>query len=324
MTATGRPEEVAKIAGTIQVIPQERIAHSSAKSVTDLLAENSVGFMSEWTAGQTSINIRGAATDGQGRDFKSQVLVLINGHRAGTANVSKLSPADVERIEIVRGPSSVVYGSQNMGGVINIILKTGRTAPGTLLEASTGSWLLFQGKAQTGGTSGKYDWYVGTEARLARRLQSRRQRHRAEHPLDPLRRHRRVRAADRRRPARQSHDPQRRHLQRRLPRLGQQRVRLRQPLQPVDRPHLQRQDARRARQPDVPGLLRSRRRRSQPAGPAQRRQCLRRAHLCRPQPAPARYRRHPLPAGLQAVVDQRAAARHRLRAQHRSGPTAIA
>ena len=163
VTATGRPEEVARIAGTIQVIPQERIARSVAKSVTELLAENAVGFMSEWTAGQTSINIRGAATEGQGRDFKSQVLVLINGHRAGAANVSKLSPADVERIEIVRGPSSVIYGSQNMGGVINIILKNGRTAPGTLLEASTGSWTLLQGRAQTGGVSGPYDWYLGAE-----------------------------------------------------------------------------------------------------------------------------------------------------------------
>src|SRR3954447_2371018 len=164
VTATGRPEEVSRIAGTIQVIPQERIEKSVAKSVTELLAENAVGFMSEWTAGQTSINIRGAATEGQGRDFKSQVLVLINGHRAGTANVSKLSIADVERIEVVRGPSSVIYGSQNMGGVINIILKTGRTAPGTLVEASTGSWSLLQGKAQTGGSTGKYDWYVGAQA----------------------------------------------------------------------------------------------------------------------------------------------------------------
>jgi vitamin B12 transporter len=163
VTATGRPEEVTRIAGTIQIISPDRIAHSNAKSVTDLLAENSVGFLSEWTAGQTSINIRGAASDGQGRDFKSEVLVLINGHRAGTANVSKLSPADVERIEIVRGPSSVVYGSQNMGGVINIILKTGRTAPGTLIEASTGSFALAQGKAQTGATVGKYDYYLGVE-----------------------------------------------------------------------------------------------------------------------------------------------------------------
>jgi vitamin B12 transporter len=164
VTATGRPEEVSRIAGTMQVITQDRIAHSAAKSVTDLLAENAVGFMSEWTAGQTSINIRGASTEGQGRDFRSQVLILINGHRAGTANVSKLSPADVERIEIVRGPSSVVYGSQNMGGVINIILKNGRTAPGTQIEGSAGSWSLFQGRAQTGGTSGRFDWYLGGEA----------------------------------------------------------------------------------------------------------------------------------------------------------------
>jgi vitamin B12 transporter len=141
VTATGYPEEVSKIAGTVQVITQDRIAHSNAKSVTELLAENSVGFMSQWTAGQTSINIRGGATEGQGRDFKSEVLILINSHRAGTANISKLSIADVERVEIVRGPASVVYGSQNMGGVINIILKTGRTAePGTFIEGAGGSW----------------------------------------------------------------------------------------------------------------------------------------------------------------------------------------
>jgi vitamin B12 transporter len=161
VTATGRPEEVTKIAGTIQVIGQDKIQHSNATSVTDLLAENAVGFMTQWTAGQTSLNIRGGATEGQGRDFKSEVLILINGHRAGTANISKLSIADVERIEIVRGPSSVVYGSQNMGGVVNIILKNGRTGQGTLLEASTGSWELLQGKVQQGGKDGTVDWYFG-------------------------------------------------------------------------------------------------------------------------------------------------------------------
>ena len=83
VTATGYPTPVSQIASTIQVITQDNIAHSTAKSVADLLAQNAVGFMSQWTAGQTSINIRGGATEGQGRDFKSQVLVLINGHRAG-------------------------------------------------------------------------------------------------------------------------------------------------------------------------------------------------------------------------------------------------
>ena len=92
------------------MIDRDKIDHSDAKSVTDLLAESAVGLRAN-APRQTSINIRGAATEGQGRDFKSQVLVLINGHRAGTANVSKLSIADVDRIEIVRYPSFVVYGS---------------------------------------------------------------------------------------------------------------------------------------------------------------------------------------------------------------------
>ncbi|MFO1159246.1 MAG: TonB-dependent receptor [Reyranellaceae bacterium] len=164
ITATGRPEPISRLVGTVQVIHQDRIAKSTARSVTELLNENAVGFMSEWTPGQTSINIRGASTEGQGRDFKSQVLVLLNGHRAGTANVSKLSTADIERIEIVRGPSSVIYGSQNMGGVINIILKTGLTAPGNFVQGDAGSWNLLEAKAASGGLYKGFDWYVGGAA----------------------------------------------------------------------------------------------------------------------------------------------------------------
>lgn len=161
VTATGRAEPRSQIPGTVQVIDRDQIERSSAKSVTDLLAENAVGFFSEWTPGQTSINIRGGATDGQGKDFRSQILVLMNGRRAGTANLSKFSPADIERIEVIRGPSSVIYGSQNIGGVINIILKTGRTAPGTLIEGTGGSWGLLQGRAQTGGVYDSIDYYAG-------------------------------------------------------------------------------------------------------------------------------------------------------------------
>ena len=138
ITPTGRAKSISRVVGTTQIITRETIERSTAKSVTDLLADNAVGFQSEWTRGQTSLNIRGGATEGQGRDFRSQVLVLINGHRAGTANLSKLSIADIDRIEIVRGPSSVVYGSQNMGGVVNLIMKTGRSAPGSFLDAATG------------------------------------------------------------------------------------------------------------------------------------------------------------------------------------------
>ncbi|PAT39218.1 TonB-dependent receptor [Vandammella animalimorsus] len=164
VTATARPEERSRIAGTTQVIGREAIAHSSARSVTDLLAEHAVGFFSEWTAAQTSMNLRGAATDGQGRDFRSQVLVLVNGRRAGTANLSKLSPTEVERIEIVRGPASVLYGSQNMGGIVNVIMKSGQGQPPASVQLRGGSWGQYHAQAQTSGASGNMDWFVGVSA----------------------------------------------------------------------------------------------------------------------------------------------------------------
>ena len=152
VTATRRPEARSTLAGTVQVIDQETLRSSRAQNLTDVLAENGVGFFSEWTPAQTSINIRGGATDGQGRDFRSQVLVLVNGRRAGTANLSKLSPAEVERIEIIRGPASVIYGSQAIGGVINLIMRDGRTSPGGSAEVGIGSWGLAEGRFRYGTT----------------------------------------------------------------------------------------------------------------------------------------------------------------------------
>lgn len=161
VTATSRPEERSHIAGTVQVVDEATIRRSTATSLTDLLAEQGIGFLSEWSPGQTSLNIRGGATDGQGRDYRSQVLVLVNGRRAGTANLSKLSPAEVARIEIVRGPASVVYGSQAMGGVINLILRDARNSPGGFIEGAGGSFGRAEGRARYGTTLGGVDLYAG-------------------------------------------------------------------------------------------------------------------------------------------------------------------
>src|SRR5262245_51202313 len=161
VTPTGRPELPPRIVGTTQVITRTEIERSVARSVAELLVENAVGFLGQWTPDQTQIVIRGANTEPQGRDFRSQVLVLINGHRAGTGNLAKLSLAEVDRIEIVRGPASVIYGSQNMGGVVKIIMKPGLNPPATFVEGRGGSWGLANGIAQTGGIYQGYDYFFG-------------------------------------------------------------------------------------------------------------------------------------------------------------------
>lgn len=161
VTPSGRGEELRTTASTVQVIDEEMIRNSPAQSLTGVLAENAAAFFSEWSAAQTSFNIRGGATDGQGRDYRSQVLVLINGRRAGTANLSKLSPKDVFRIEIIRGPASVVYGSQAMGGVINIITRNGENTTDSTVTAQGGSWGLVEGDAHATGMAGGFDLYAG-------------------------------------------------------------------------------------------------------------------------------------------------------------------
>ncbi|QLF92144.1 TonB-dependent receptor [Pseudomonas sp. ABC1] len=157
-------ESLRDTTSTVQVIDSEQIERSSARSLTDLLAENAVGFFSEWTPGQTSINIRGGSTDGQGRDYRSQVTVLVNGRRSGTANISKLSPAQVARIEIIRGPASVIYGSQAIGGVVNIITRDGRNTSGNGATLQAGSWGLGQGSLYSSGMLGALDYYIGFDA----------------------------------------------------------------------------------------------------------------------------------------------------------------
>ena len=157
-------EERYRSTATIWVVDQETIEKTHASSISDLLASTSAGFLSEWTPGQTSINIRGGSSDGQGRDFKSQVMVLINGRRAGTANLSKMSPSEVKRIEIMRGPASVMYGSQAIGGIINLIMKDGRNTEGGLVDTRIGSSGLVQTHGEYAtiwGNSGDVATYLG-------------------------------------------------------------------------------------------------------------------------------------------------------------------
>ena len=160
VTATLEDERVSDVPVTMQTFDREEIEQSAASTVTEFLSERGVAFFSTWTPGQTSINIRGGASDGQGRDFRSQVVVLINGRRAGTANVSKLGLYDVERIEVLRGPGGLVYGSQALGGVINLITKDGLRSPGANVRVSGGSWGHLETVAQYGASLGKWDYFV--------------------------------------------------------------------------------------------------------------------------------------------------------------------
>jgi iron complex outermembrane receptor protein len=109
-------------------------------------ALNSVrGFLTTNGDEYTYVSMRGFATPG---DYNSRLLLMIDGIRTnGTiydqAYVGQELPLDldlIERIEIVRGPGSMVYGGNALFGVINVITKAGKDLGGVEVAASAGSF----------------------------------------------------------------------------------------------------------------------------------------------------------------------------------------
>ncbi|WP_147200297.1 TonB-dependent vitamin B12 receptor BtuB [Pantoea sp. CCBC3-3-1] len=136
-TANRFAQPVSSVLAPTTVVTREEIDRWQSKSVADVM-RRLPGVNIAQTGGlgqQTSLFIRGSNA--------SHVLVLIDGIRlnqagiSGSSDLSQIPISLVQRIEYVRGARSAVYGSDAIGGVVNII--TGRDKPGTTLTAGMGS-----------------------------------------------------------------------------------------------------------------------------------------------------------------------------------------
>ena len=162
-TASGMLEDINTISQTIRVIDSEQIEDVHGRNLADVLNYNSLSYTG-YTGGvdHAPVQIRGATSGGATQDWDnlSEIAILVNGRPAGTGNVAKLLTYDLDRLEILRGPDSVIYGSQAMGGVINLITKDGLTFQGTTVSGTFGSWNDYIAQVQNGGKEGKLNWYA--------------------------------------------------------------------------------------------------------------------------------------------------------------------
>lgn len=161
VTATRIKEPKKDVPGFVQIITQEDIKNSTAKDVGELIAEAAIGHIHKYPGALTGgIGVRGLRTD-LFSEFKSRILILINSHRAGTVNLAKLPVEDIEKIEIVKGPASVLYGSSAMGGVINIITKEGKEESiHRSIGVEMGSYKYWKTQAELNGKKGAFDFYL--------------------------------------------------------------------------------------------------------------------------------------------------------------------
>jgi outer membrane receptor protein involved in Fe transport len=153
VTATRQAQSVVKTLSDVSVITREDIDQSAATNLPQLLARvPGIEVVNSGNVGsQTSLYLRGSNAN--------QTIVLLDGMRivsatSGTTALENIPLDSIERIEVVRGSSSSLYGADAIGGVVQIFTRQGSGAPRFNAALGFGDHGLVKSSA---GVSGKVD-----------------------------------------------------------------------------------------------------------------------------------------------------------------------
>ncbi|HYF36586.1 MAG TPA: TonB-dependent receptor, partial [Prosthecobacter sp.] len=159
VTATRVETESWKTAASVHVIGRVRIEEQQYRLLPDALREvPGLTLADRGSPGVvTGVFLRGTKTE--------HTAVLIDGrpvpmNLAGAFNLETMPLDNVERVEVLRGPASSLYGGKTIGGVINIITRSGKglEKPRTTVFHEAGSYGTFREGVSTLGAAGDLDW----------------------------------------------------------------------------------------------------------------------------------------------------------------------
>lgn len=162
VTATRIPTPESEVASSITVITAKDIAAKELRTLPDVLSQvPGLNVVQSGGAGsQTSVFLRG--TD------SNHVKVLVDGidvgdpsSPVGTFDFGQFLTGDIARIEVLRGPQSGLYGSDAIGGVIDIVTKSGEGPPAFEGSIEGGSFDTFDQTGSASGSEGAFH-YAGT------------------------------------------------------------------------------------------------------------------------------------------------------------------
>jgi iron complex outermembrane receptor protein len=153
-TASRHEQAVTKAPASVDIITAEQIQRYGWRTVAAMLG-SLPGFLSTYDRAYNHVGVRGFAPPG---DYNKRILVLIDGHRvneslqdyAGLGRDFLVDVENIERVEVVRGPASALYGSSAFFAVVNVITQRGRDLQGTRVAFDGASYGSFQGQISHG------------------------------------------------------------------------------------------------------------------------------------------------------------------------------
>src|SRR6476619_2204324 len=149
--ASERLQPVTEAPAAVSFITAEEIARYGYRTLADILR----GVRGMYVTDDRNFSYIGTRGFGKLGDYNSRILLLVNGHRVndnifGQAEIGAefgLDPAMIERVEIIRGTASSLYGDSAFFAVVNVITRSGAALAGTsvTLEAGTLGTQLVRG-----------------------------------------------------------------------------------------------------------------------------------------------------------------------------------
>ena len=149
VTATRSEENIAEIPARVEVIDSHDIEMTAATMLTEQLKKSSSVSVIEYPGALAGIGIRGFRPEFSG--ITKHSLILLDGRPIGATNLATVLTDNVERIEVLKGPASSLYGAEAMGGVVNIITRKNTRGIKGSAEAGYGSFNTNFQKVSAGG-----------------------------------------------------------------------------------------------------------------------------------------------------------------------------
>jgi len=141
--ASDRLQPVIEAPASVSFITAEEIARFGYRTLADILR----GVRGMYVTNDRNFSFMGVRGFGKPGDYNSRILLLVNGHRVndnvfGQASIGAefgLDPAMFERVEIIRGPASSLYGDSAFFAVVNVITRSGASFDGASIVVETGT-----------------------------------------------------------------------------------------------------------------------------------------------------------------------------------------
>jgi len=138
----------------VTVVTADEIRKYGYRTLADILRSVG-GFYVTYDRNYSYVGVRGFNRPG---DYNTRILLLVNGHRMNDsiyelAYVGTEFPLDVDlidRVEVIRGPSSSLYGTNAFFAVINVLIKSGAQVNGAELSTELGSFDSYKGRVSYG------------------------------------------------------------------------------------------------------------------------------------------------------------------------------